>query len=229
MIVALVVAALLVVAAAHYYLWRRLVRDTTDAGTPGGRRARRIGTGIVAGLGLLLMLTLIGSRALPRAAETPIAWPGYIWLALLFYLMLTLAVLEVPARLIRRWWKPAATQAPASDERTGPTRRLVLARTVAITAGVASTGLVGSGMVSALGPPRLKRIDIALAKLPRSADLTRVAVVSDIHLGPLRGYSHTRRIVDMINGLDADIVAIHRPPMRVSTSDGSGRVIARRR
>jgi predicted MPP superfamily phosphohydrolase len=44
--------------------------------------------------------------------------------------------------------------------------------------------------------------------LARSADGLRIALVSDIHLGPLRGYSHTRRIVDMVNGLDADVVAI---------------------
>ena len=54
----------------------------------------------------------------------------------------------------------------------------------------------------------LKRITIPLARLPRTADGLRIAVVSDIHLGPLRGYSHTRRIVDMINGVGADIVAV---------------------
>jgi uncharacterized protein len=194
MIVAFLVVAVLVVAAAHYHLWRRLIRDTTRS-----PKARRIGTGVVIGLGAVLLLSLIGSRALPRSAETPIAWPGYLWLALMFYLLHTLAVLELPALFLRRRLK-----AREAD----PARRVFLARTVAVTAGLASVGLVGGGMVSALGSPRLKRIQIPLAKLPRSADLTRIAVVSDIHLGPLRGYSHTRRIVDMINGLDADVVAV---------------------
>jgi uncharacterized protein len=193
MIVALLVAALLVIAAAHYYLWRRLVRDTTR-----GRRSRRIGTAVFIALGVLLLVTLAGSRLLPRMAETPIAWPGFIWLGLLFYLMIILAVLELPAFLARR----------TSKAKADPARRLLLARTVAVTAGVASAGIVGAGMVSALGPPRLKRIEIPLTKLPRSSDGLRIAVVSDIHLGPLRGYSATRRIVDMINGLDADVVAV---------------------
>lgn len=92
------------------------------------------------------------------------------------------------------------------DEGIG--RRLVLARAVAITAGLASVGIVGSGVRSALGPPQLKRVQIPLAKLPRSADGFRIALVSDIHLGPLRGFSHTQRIVDLINGLDADIVTV---------------------
>jgi predicted MPP superfamily phosphohydrolase len=87
-------------------------------------------------------------------------------------------------------------------------RRLFLARTVAVAAGVASVGLVGPGVTAALGPPRIKRVQIPLAKLARGSDGLRIALVSDIHLGPLTGVAHTRRVVDMVNGLDADIVAI---------------------
>jgi predicted MPP superfamily phosphohydrolase len=87
-------------------------------------------------------------------------------------------------------------------------RRLFLARAVAITAGLVSVGVVASGVGSAMGPPRLKRVQIPLAKVHPAADGYRIALVSDIHLGPLRGYSHTRRIVDIINGLNADIVAV---------------------
>src|SRR5690606_41782786 len=50
-------------------------------------------------------------------------------------------------------------------------------------------------------PIRLDRLD------PRLAGL-RIATVSDIHLGPLTGIGHTRRIVRMINELEADVVAI---------------------
>ncbi len=233
MIAGLVVAALVVVVAAHYYLWRRLVRDTTRT-----RLGRRIGTAIVVVLGVVLLATLVASRTVRLSEQTPIAWPGYIWLALLFYLLLIVAVLELPAFAARRYLRRAAGRAdpgeadpgeadpgdadPGDAEPDGPdpervppapvewlaTRRLFLARTVAVSAGLASAGIVAGGMVSALGPPQLKRIEIPLAKLPRGADQTRIALVSDIHLGPLRGYSHTRRIVDMINGLDADLVAI---------------------
>jgi predicted MPP superfamily phosphohydrolase len=56
--------------------------------------------------------------------------------------------------------------------------------------------------------PALKRIQNPLARLPRSADGLRIALVSDIHLGPLNRGARTGRIVEMINGLDADLVAI---------------------
>jgi predicted MPP superfamily phosphohydrolase len=101
-----------------------------------------------------------------------------------------------------------ATSDPTAPDEGAESRRLFLARAAAITAGLASVGIVGSGVGTALGPPRLKRVDIPLAKLPRGADGFRIALVSDIHLGPLNGAGQTQRIVDMVNGLDADLVAI---------------------
>jgi predicted MPP superfamily phosphohydrolase len=54
----------------------------------------------------------------------------------------------------------------------------------------------------------LKRIQIPLSKLPRNMDGYRIALVSDIHMGPLTGLTHTRRIVEAINGMDADVIAV---------------------
>jgi hypothetical protein len=87
-------------------------------------------------------------------------------------------------------------------------RRLLLARGAAIFAGLTAAGTVGYGVRTALGPPQLDRVQIPLPKLPRAMDGTRIAVVSDIHLGPLVRSDHARRIVDLINRVDADVVAI---------------------
>lgn len=224
----------------HYYLWRRLVRGTTRT-----RRGRRIGSWIVAGLVLLVIATFVGSRIMPRAVAVPMSWVGYLWLALMFYLLLAFAALEVPALIARTMLDrrarrtvphpapmlvgartaadsadpadeaPAADQADAGDPSppgvaggVNLDRRVFLARAVAITAGLASAGVVAGGIGTALGPPRLNRVQIPLAKLPRSADGLRVALISDIHLGPLRGVAHTRRIVELVNSLDADVVSI---------------------
>jgi uncharacterized protein len=191
--------ALIALIAIHYYLWRRLVRNTTRT-----RRARLTGTWIFVALPLLEVATLIGSRVLPHPLAVALSWPGYLWLAVMFYLLVTLGVLEIPALVTRRVMLRTVTPEAVPEE----SRRLFLARSVAVGAGLVSVGLVGSGVESALGPPRINRIQIPLAKLPRSADGLRIALVADIHLGPLRGYSHTRRIVDMINGLNADAVAV---------------------
>jgi predicted MPP superfamily phosphohydrolase len=56
--------------------------------------------------------------------------------------------------------------------------------------------------------PRVKRITVSLAKLPRSAHGFRIAVVSDIHLGPILGRAHTQRVVDTINSTHPDLIAV---------------------
>ncbi|KAB1915692.1 metallophosphoesterase [Micromonospora noduli] len=207
----------------HLYLWKRLVRDTT---TPG--RWRQIGGIAALVLALLVPVTLAGTQA----GLYWLAWPGYLWLALMFYLLVVLVVLEVPmlvTRLVLRRrvvaaepttaapepvlvgaagpTEPPATGAVAAPDHD-PSRRLLLARGAAIFAGLTATGVTGYGIRTALGPPHLDRVRIPLAKLPRSMDGLRIATVSDIHLGPLRGRAHTERIVAAINRLDADIVAV---------------------
>jgi predicted MPP superfamily phosphohydrolase len=51
-------------------------------------------------------------------------------------------------------------------------------------------------------------VQIPLAKLSRGSDGLRIALVSDIHLSTLTGVTQSRRVVDMVNALDADLVAI---------------------
>ena len=87
-------------------------------------------------------------------------------------------------------------------------RRLLLARGAAIFAGLTAAGVTGYGVKNALAGPQLDRFQFPLAKLPRAMDGTRLAVVSDIHLGPLTGANHAGRIVQLINSVDADIVCI---------------------
>lgn len=77
-----------VVTLVHYYLWRRLIRSTTPPG-----RVRRVLTWILAGLGVLAPVTLVGSRS---GWGHFLAWPGFFWLAVMFYLFVFLLVLEIP-------------------------------------------------------------------------------------------------------------------------------------
>ncbi|MFE9485514.1 metallophosphoesterase [Streptomyces sp. NPDC006641] len=98
--------------------------------------------------------------------------------------------------------------APAPGRPDAPTRRLFVARAVGGAAAVAGLGTVGYGTYGVLRGPRVKRITVPLAKLPRSAHGFRIAVVSDIHLGPILGRAHTQRIVDTINRTQPDVVAV---------------------
>lgn len=250
--------AFVVTALIHAYLWLRLVRSTTRPG-----RWRRVGTVAMIVLALLVPATIIGTRE----GLYWLAWPGYLWLAVMFYLLIVLAVLELPmlaARLaLRRTPAPAATGADepvlvstggaaaasegdstavaaaggsdavaasgsdtsgadgssstagtgsqttaAPDPDHDPSRRLLLARGAAIFAGLTAAGITGYGVRTALGPPRIARVQVPIAKLPRGMDGLRIACVSDIHIGPLAGRAHTERVVETINRLDPDLIAV---------------------
>ncbi|MCC0096406.1 metallophosphoesterase [Streptomyces flavotricini] len=246
--IALAVLALL--GLVHRWLWIRLVRDTTR---PRGT-ARRIGTTLAFALPLLSLAALTAGRAgAPFRLQQSVAWPGYMWLAVLLYLSLAMLVAEpVRAFLLRREPgtahaargtaapapaasapAPATSAVPATSaasatepaprapatqvlaeapEPTGTpgaaTRRQFVARAVGGAAALAATATVAQGTYGVLRGPRVKRVQVPLAKLPRAAHGFRIAVVSDIHLGPVLGRAHTTRIVETINRTQPDLIAV---------------------
>jgi predicted MPP superfamily phosphohydrolase len=194
------------------YLWKRLIKDTTAPG-----RTRRVLTTILVALTALLLATLILPREIGPSNSTWFAWPGYVWFAVVVYLVLVLLVLEPVRLVLRRWTKrheapmdaAADTDPPVEDRSAADvSRRLFLARATAVAAGAASVSVVGVGMASALGPPDVLRVPVSLRRLDSAFNGFRIAVVSDIHLGPLAGRSHTERIVRMINETEPDLVAV---------------------
>ena len=184
----------------HLYVWKRLIKDTTTG------RVRLALTAALVALLTLLIATLLLPRLLGWREPSWFAWPGYAWFGLVVYLFLTLLVLE-PVRLALRPWRRAPKPATA-DEASAVNRRVFLARASAAAAGAASVGLLGVGMASALGPPDTLRIPVLLRRLDPAFNGFRIAVVSDIHLGPLAGRAHTERIVRLINETEPDLVAI---------------------
>ncbi|MGW7434851.1 metallophosphoesterase [Streptomyces sp. NPDC054849] len=268
-LVALSVCALLVLV--HRWLWIRLVRDTT---TPRGL-PRRIGTALTIALPLLSVAALTTGRAgAPFWLQQTVAWPGYLWLAVLLYLTLTMLLAEpIRALLLRRLahrapsaavdgppgpapadpgaavepgavvaasgaprqgrsplaeraageaarprghgspQEPAAAgsagqAAAGSTGGDGLTRRRFVARAVGGAAAAVAVGTVGAGTYGVLRGPSVRRVQVPLAKLPRAAHGFRIAVVSDVHLGPVLGRAHAQRIVDTVNRTQPDVIAI---------------------
>jgi predicted MPP superfamily phosphohydrolase len=87
-------------------------------------------------------------------------------------------------------------------------RRLFVSRVVGGAAAAAAVGTVGYGTYGVLRGPRVKRVTVPLAKLPRSAHGFRIAVVSDIHLGPVLGRGFAQKVVDTINSTQPDLIAV---------------------
>ncbi|MGE2691390.1 metallophosphoesterase [Mycolicibacterium pulveris] len=190
-----------VLALMHLYLWKRLIKDTTEPG-----RTRWILTAVLVALAALLSATLVLPRVIGLDSAW-YAWPGYFWFGLAAYLFLTLLVTE-PVRLLLRGWVKRDAPKVQNGHEPAINRRVFLARASAVTAGAVSVGLVGVGGARALGPPDLLQLPMHLRRLDPAFNGFRIAVVSDIHLGPLAGRAHTERIVEMINGAEPDLVAI---------------------
>lgn len=190
--------AFTVLALLHLYVWQRLVRDT------GNRRWRRVAGFALLGAAVLLLVELLAGSRLPRPYESWLAAPAWVWLGLLFYLVLALAALELPVLVARL----ALRRRERTDDPPDPGRRLVLRRAAAITAGVAATGAAGYGVTRAYREPSVTRLDVPLPRLDRRADGLRVAVIADIHVGPLYGAGQAERVVRVVNRLDADIVTV---------------------
>ncbi|WP_326658481.1 metallophosphoesterase [Streptomyces sp. NBC_00385] len=236
-LLAAAVLALLVLV--HRYVWRRLVGDTTTAGS----FPRRAGTVAAYVLPLLSVGALVSGRTgTPFWLQQVLAWPGYLWLAALLYLTLALLAGELLRPLLSRLLARRAADAPeeeaaaetvsaepvtaahgstvttaappasaplaATPAPAAPSRRLLVARAVGGAAAVAGLGTTGYGAYGVLRGPRVKRVAVPLARLPRSAHGFRIAVVSDIHLGPVLGRAHTRRIVDAVNRTQPDLIAV---------------------
>lgn len=187
----------------HLYVWKRMIKDTTHPG-----RTRRLLTAAHLALLAVLIAALVVPRTVGVAESGWVAWPGYLWFGVVVYLLLALLVAE-PLRLVlwvRR--RRARRSGEGGEPAVAVDRRMFLARTTAVAAGAAAVGLVGVGAANALGRPDLLRVPVRLPRLDPAFDGFRVAVVSDIHLGPLLGRAHTERIVSMINATEPDLVAV---------------------
>ncbi|RSN65491.1 metallophosphoesterase [Amycolatopsis sp. WAC 04182] len=97
----------------------------------------------------------------------------------------------------------------------GNVLRLVLALSgVDSAAGIVSgvvlatfAALAAYGMFEARRVPRLKELDVVLPRLGEGLDGLRFAIITDTHFGPLNRTAWSEKVVEVVNELDADVVA----------------------
>ena len=181
-IAAVVTVVLSILVGMHYYLARRLVLD------PGFAVALAWGIGA---MGLTLLLQPVFERTLPRPFSLLLAWPASIWMGLFFLMLVTTAGSEVLFSLA------------GAGEAGVPAARI---RAVAVLA--VSFLAAGVALRNGLSVPAVKRREVELARWPRALDGFRIAQISDVHIGPLRGRRFAAEIVRRVNALDADLVAV---------------------
>lgn len=178
---------------AHVYLVKRLI---LEPGVP--EPWRSLALALVVLLGITLVLQPIGERTLaPRRARW-IAWPASLWMGFAFLALLSLGLSDA-VLLLAGSTAAAATAAAGADGVAAPRAALVVGLALVAT---------GFGLRSALRPPVGVRVEIPLARWPRALDGFRIAQISDVHIGPILDRRFARHLVERIEALEPDLVAI---------------------
>jgi len=104
----------------------------------------------------------------------------------------------------------ASTALAAMLGLAGPNHGLALTVLQACTgmAAMAAAGSVIDGLATAKRLPRIRPVRVVIPDLPPGLTGLRIAHVSDIHIGNGYDAEQTARLVEHINALDADVIAI---------------------
>ena len=222
-------------AAGGVYLWWRLVAQTTDKGTTGRLIGTVIAAVIVVAAPAALLSQYMAPMGLQRVIGWP-AWTAYAFIIFTGCTALLLEPVRVVRWWLRRRRTKQQQQTelvPAvhgvdtagtagvlrsgSGNEAGPLgmsepagipRRKVFERAMAGGILVVGTALTGVGIAGAVGEPRVRRQTIAIRSLPDEAVGTRIALISDLHVGPLTKADDCRRIVNLVNAQSPDIVCL---------------------
>ncbi len=196
-ILVFVAVVAVVLGGGHYYLWARLVRDT-ELPAPWAGLAR----GLLVGLAVAVLVGIATVRSAPRAVSSPLMWVVYLWFGLFFFLL----VLTGTVDLIRAAVGLAQTLGGVPPPDTE--RRMLLARVAGAAVGVGAVGLGVTGIANVLRPLAVKRVQVRLAKLPDGFAGYRIVQITDVHVGPTIGKAFIESLVEKVNALQPDAIAI---------------------
>ena len=144
---------------------------------------------------LLMPMVLVARRIRRQPLADRLAWAGVLLMGLfssLFVLTLLRDLLGGLGWLLSFVWPMPAGLAPAS------------ALAVPLLAGL----LTLWGYVNARRTARVVRVDVPIAGLPQALHGFSIAQISDVHVGPTIKRGYLQAIVERINGLQADMVAV---------------------
>lgn len=191
-------------ALAHWYVGRRLIGGSSLATRPWGRRAGWAVLWIIAALPVIgLMMRRRFSADSDLFAMVAFALMGFSSILIVSWIAVDL--LRASRHLTRR---VRGSEAPTNDETIDPARRRFfgdLGR-VGILGGTGA--LSGIGYYHATRVPPVLEVEVPVTDLPAELDGYHIVQISDVHIGPTIHGDWLEAVVDTINGLDADMVAV---------------------
>lgn len=137
----------------------------------------------------------LAAARLPRGVTKALVIAGAYWLSILQYAVLLLILLDV-GRLLNRWFGVVP-----------PTLALDAVRWLGGGVALALVGLVLYGIWRAR-TPIVTRYEVSIPKSGGKHAALHVVLVSDTHLGQINGTRRLRPLVEMVNGLEPDLILL---------------------
>jgi predicted MPP superfamily phosphohydrolase len=203
-------------AAMHVWVARRQI----EQGREYPAWLRRMIWGVVVALAVVPLLAFFGRRLDLAGADLDLLqWIGFSFMGVSSLLISFTMLVDIPRVLARgglalrkRWhvrrFEPPGSPARPEPELASPQRRQFFADIVnyGIVGGAAGLSVVG--FAEARRVPRVVEVEVPVAELHPELDGLRIVQLSDVHVGPTIRGSWLSQVVDVVNELDADLVAL---------------------
>jgi len=189
----------LIVLSIHYYLWLRLIRDTGLT-----RFVGNTGTYLFIALAISFPMALFVDKIVSVKYSFPLLWLSYFWIGimmLLFFLLFSIDMIKIVIYLFNHFI--------GTGEEIINTQRREFVSAVSATA-VSSFVFIASGVgiKNYYSSAIVKKIKVLLTDLPASFKGFNIVQISDLHLGQMMTRQTLEKIVDQVNNLAPDLIAI---------------------
>lgn len=179
--------------AVHGYLGYRLIGPSPLVGP-----ARTAAWVLVFGNALVLPAAMSARFVLKGAVADVVAWIGFVALGL-FSFVLVFTVLRDVAWLV---------MAQAGGLPVDPARRNALLHLTNLVVLGSAAGAAVLGVMGARARAAVKDVTVPIANLPAALEGFTIVQLTDIHVGPTIKRGYIDAVVDAVNDLGADVVAV---------------------
>ena len=189
----------IIVLSIHYYLWLRLIRDTGLIGL-----YKNIGTYSLIAFTLSFPIALLADRILPLKYSFPLLWLSYLWIGammLLFFLLFSIDMIKIVIYIFQKLTM-------AGEEIANPERREFVSGLIASAASTIVLISSGIGVKNYYSNAVVKKFKVSLKGLPEALKGFKIVQISDLHLGQMMTKKTLEQIVDQVNSLKPDLIAI---------------------